>query len=618
MVGFLLCVILSMSLCLCAWSGAAEAAPGPCDARGREQVDVYGCVREIEAPQVASELAIPQLAELRHGNWVRIDLLSDPGLHMLDLGIPDAFVVRAYLVQDGKVQPVLDLGPADGFAARPVQHRSLIAPLALRQGAASVFVYDDTHVKSPVFATLLTPARLTERDTEASLFNGLIFGVMLAIGLVLTLGFNAPRQLGYRLYGAVVLANTIFIAQVEGYFFAWVWPSAPAWNMLAPGVFALAMVLCHILFAIHFLQLKRGMPLLYRVYRVYFCILVVLLVLHVLFMLDALAVLFSLIYIGIGIVGAYRGAQQRISAARLYLAGAVLQIAFPTLLLGELVFSFNPFPQFPPPSLPKFGYLGEALMFGIAVIFQINQFNARHAEQRLLRLAETEQLLQAEQAKSAAMEKAVEQQMLLASASHDISQPLASLRFAVTALNSQRATGPLTEHIDHTLQYAQSLLDELIGQARQERHLPEQIALGSMLLELGRAYTQAASDKGLRLSVCDTSLRFAGSSMMLHRILANLLANAVRYTSKGRILLGARRREDGVDVMVIDTGPGIPPSLQKLLLESAQAYGGNEKLGLGLAIVNNLCRHCHYQLRIDSAAGRGTCFSVFIPLPRAA
>jgi signal transduction histidine kinase len=105
---------------------------------------------------------------------------------------------------------------------------------------------------------------------------------------------------------------------------------------------------------------------------------------------------------------------------------------------------------------------------------------------------------------------------------------------------------------------------------------------------------------------------------LLYRILNNLVANAIRYTQQGRIVLGVRRRTNAIEIQIWDTGPGIASDTLTNLLQAfqqAEHAGQNAAgYGLGLFIVNTLCKQCGYQLKIHSRLGKGSGFCLWIPL----
>lgn len=108
--------------------------------------------------------------------------------------------------------------------------------------------------------------------------------------------------------------------------------------------------------------------------------------------------------------------------------------------------------------------------------------------------------------------------------------------------------------------------------------------------------------------------------LLLERILRNLLSNALRYTRRGSILLGARRHGRALHLMVCDTGPGIPPDKREAVFEEfckLDAGGEGGGLGLGLAIVQRMVRLLGHRIQVRSELGRGSIFIVEVPLARA-
>jgi hypothetical protein len=111
--------------------------------------------------------------------------------------------------------------------------------------------------------------------------------------------------------------------------------------------------------------------------------------------------------------------------------------------------------------------------------------------------------------------------------------------------------------------------------------------------------------------------------ILLERILFNLVANAIRYTNRGKVLIGCRRRKAAVQIEVWDIGRGIPADERKRVFGEFYRLEDSERdgkggLGLGLAIVDRLCRLLEHHLDLRSQIGRGSCFSVLVPIADAA
>jgi signal transduction histidine kinase len=103
---------------------------------------------------------------------------------------------------------------------------------------------------------------------------------------------------------------------------------------------------------------------------------------------------------------------------------------------------------------------------------------------------------------------------------------------------------------------------------------------------------------------------------MLRTVLSNLVGNAIRYTERGGVLVGWRRRGGRVAIQIVDTGIGIPADrLESIFDEFRQLQPGRgEGMGLGLWIVKRTVQMMGAKLAVRSAVGRGSCFAVEVPL----
>jgi CheY-like chemotaxis protein/anti-sigma regulatory factor (Ser/Thr protein kinase) len=145
------------------------------------------------------------------------------------------------------------------------------------------------------------------------------------------------------------------------------------------------------------------------------------------------------------------------------------------------------------------------------------------------------------------------------------------------------------------------------------------IAITPPFEQLRSEFEPIAEKQGLSLRICPSSLAVASDPMMLRRILQNLLANALRYTRAGGVVMGCRRRGDRVCIQVSDTGPGIPTAQQEAIFSEFQRgeASANDQagFGLGLSIVRRFATALGHEVRISSEVGRGSTF--FLELPRA-
>jgi Na+/proline symporter/signal transduction histidine kinase/CheY-like chemotaxis protein len=214
----------------------------------------------------------------------------------------------------------------------------------------------------------------------------------------------------------------------------------------------------------------------------------------------------------------------------------------------------------------------------------------------------------------------------LAAASHDLLQPLHAARLFTSAL-LERRPDELAGQIDSSLRSVEALLRTLLDVSKLDGGAvkPElaDVALGELLATLAREFAPIAGARGLRLDVVATRAVVRSDPALLRRILQNLLSNAIRYTERGRVLVGCRRAAGELRIEVWDTGPGIPEDKRDEIFEEFRRLhpggaAGERGLGLGLAIVERIARVLGTRVEVRSEPGRGSCFSVAAPLAIAA
>jgi PAS domain S-box-containing protein len=212
----------------------------------------------------------------------------------------------------------------------------------------------------------------------------------------------------------------------------------------------------------------------------------------------------------------------------------------------------------------------------------------------------------------------------LAAASHDLRQPLQALAMFSSALDHHVATPQgrtIVRSMKTSLHGMEEMLDSLLDMSRLDagamRPEPQVFLINDILERLEAECRQQATAAGLHLIFVPSSAVVRSDPKLLSRIIGNLLSNAVRYTRQGRILVGCRHRRNSVRVMVCDTGPGIPES-QRLAIfgefHQGDVSGRGAGMGLGLSIVQRFARLLGHRIEVRSVEGRGSTFSVEVPL----
>lgn len=259
----------------------------------------------------------------------------------------------------------------------------------------------------------------------------------------------------------------------------------------------------------------------------------------------------------------------------------------------------------------------------------LNQM-AEHLEQgrdeleRRVALATSELRSKKEEAETATLAKS----RFLAAASHDLRQPIHALGMFVARLEQlphDRETRHLIANLVASVRAMQDLLDALLDISRLEAHavkvMVQPFQLSQLFEQLRGALMPVAAEKGLRLRLRASELWVMSDPALLHRILLNLVSNALRYTVQGGVLVGCRLQRGSTQVWieVWDSGVGIAPEHQQDIFREFYQIGNLERdrskgLGLGLNIVDRTARLLGHRLQLCSLPGHGTRFRIEVPV----
>jgi len=284
------------------------------------------------------------------------------------------------------------------------------------------------------------------------------------------------------------------------------------------------------------------------------------------------------------------------------------------------------------------GYRNAALgvlwiaVLGYVLLFVERQARAVAAQIRLR--VENEQLVDelkhqntaAEQARLHAEEASRSKSRFFAAANHDLRQPLHSLGLFATALRNGSAGRSGIKLVDQILLCTESLeqlFDNLLdisrldaGQVQVKR---ESVPVDQVLDRLRSTFSVPAQEKGLRLRVRHSKAVVLTDSTLLFRMLSNFVSNAIRYTNQGGVIVACRKRGRKILIEVWDSGLGIPAEQHERIFEEFYQLNNPERdrtrgLGLGLATVRRIATLLEHPLKITSIPGRGSRFSIEVPL----
>ncbi len=229
-------------------------------------------------------------------------------------------------------------------------------------------------------------------------------------------------------------------------------------------------------------------------------------------------------------------------------------------------------------------------------------------------------------AKAKADDANLDKTRFLAAASHDILQPLNAARLYTSTLVERKRRGEdgqIIRNVDASLEAVEEILGTLLDISRLDAGAmkPElsDFALDGLLMQLKLEFEPMAHDKSLEFHVLPSSLWVRSDRRLLRRVLQNFISNAIKYTDKGRVVLGCRRRPEGqIEVQIYDTGPGIEKDTHPLIFKELQRLptntAGTQGLGLGLSIVERIGRILDHDIQLHSRAGHGSVFSIMLPV----
>ncbi|MCA8891270.1 MAG: PAS-domain containing protein [Hyphomonas sp.] len=211
----------------------------------------------------------------------------------------------------------------------------------------------------------------------------------------------------------------------------------------------------------------------------------------------------------------------------------------------------------------------------------------------------------------------------LAAASHDLLQPLNAARLFLGSIRADEQGQTLVSRADKAIQSADELIRGLLDISRLDHGSiapkPVQLPVAPLLEDLVEEAMPMAEQAGIGIRIAPTSLVVEADPDFLKSILRNFISNARRYTREGAVLVGARRRGNMARIEVWDTGPGIRADSLPLVFEEFRRFEDTDNTGirgagLGLPVSKRLADLMEADINIRSVPGRGSVFSVTVPL----
>lgn len=247
----------------------------------------------------------------------------------------------------------------------------------------------------------------------------------------------------------------------------------------------------------------------------------------------------------------------------------------------------------------------------------------------------SQELLVAERNYTRARELASLRQRQLATASHDLKQPIMSLRMNFDSL-AEHAAPEVRQRLKEAFDYMEALsndylkettpdldedgqndadlIDDTCTTAEKAEADAQEVYKVSLVLEtVHQMFNEEAISKGLELRCVSSGKKIAVPPLILMRIVSNLVSNAVKYTERGSVLIGVRDRGQAVDLCVVDTGPGMDGNEIEAFAQAYNKGANSQGHGLGLSVCFELSKQNDLDLTCHSEKGKGTRFTLRIP-----
>ncbi|MEP3051019.1 MAG: sensor histidine kinase [Erythrobacter sp.] len=526
---------------------------------------------------------------------------------------------------------LLNVDQETHFDERPIESQYLVAPLWMEEGErAQILVGMRSSTGSWMPVTFATAERMRTAHMQEARFNWVITGAMLALMIVaLAMG----RLVGWRLslaFGAYVGFSALFVANNEGYLHRFVWPDA-MWLFEPVNMLLLVGIMLALLqFARLFSELPSRFP---RINRVVLALQIVLLLIGVvavpLWQSDtARWIVFA--YVRVVAIAyfvmawlAWRG---KVLGAFPFVIGS-LAILFTVMAMTAVLIMPGRYAMTVVLDYFHATVLFETMAFFIAIVVRMlaMQRNLNRSLQAEVvatqeKLAMAEQLQQSRSRYDVAREKAEAMRARLASTSHDLQQPILSLRQDLRRLadRDEEASGKLAAALDYLEAVTNSGLEDSTPQDNpQAGEKPDEgtetFAASVVLDNCAAMFRAEAETGGVELHVRTGDIVVHTDPVALMRAVSNLISNALKHASPTKVLVSAKRHGDHVAISVIDNGRGMSADEIRQLSAPYAKGADSEGHGLGMALVREFAQHPNHDLRIRSRTGGGTAIALHVP-----
>lgn len=555
--------------------------------------------------------------------WLRVklrNLKDEPILVRFDTRRVAFKSMQFFLTPDnGKtITQFLDYTYKAPFSERPVDHRILVADAELAPLEETVlYVHYEGLYNSVLPMRISHPAAFERADKHEMFWASNFYGL---IGATFFLTIITWWLTGWRLsvsFGLFLIASLLSVWSVEGYIDQLIIPTKNAITAHLTDSIYLWTYAAILLLSRNLFDLRRKAPVLDRLLRWAIIAIFAISLFHLFIGIDSRNVFVPIaltsrvasmaLHAAVGIWAVYH----REKGGSIFTMSAVLLTIASAYMVTDETFGF---PYGGIPFTLRWLVTIEVIAFATAIVLNVASVKRERdaaliADLRTTRekLRLNEALRDSQTAYETARRRAFEYRNRLQSVSHDILQPLGSLKAALQQ-NMPKESGS-NKHLNEAFEYLEALAHENLPAANQRPdsdEAPKETPIEFVLDSIIAMFASEAAEKGLELKRninLDTSA--AEDPVLLMRAVSNLVANGIRYTQRGVVTLTAFQSDEGVTIEVSDTGPGLSQDQIQSVMQRGVSGATSDGSGLGLSIVQDSIAAMGGVFEIRSTPGQG-------------
>ena len=573
----------------------------------------------------------PRFGYTRDRIWLRFEIENlEDRQRDLRLWVRENFFqfFAVYVVRDdGRIDTVEDLTPQSAFSERPIAFPQLVAPFDLDASEkATVLIRYVSGGSSEAKMTLNSRENFELQTTQITAKKFVFYGMMTIMVVAALIAFLVLRRAVFPAYAAYAGSILMYIVHADGTGFQYLWPNAPWFNTNASLVWGSSFIIFGAVYTRLFLETAKYHPIMNKVLYAVIATAVGLDI-YALFdtqMAKKLMVLFALISIVACISAGVVAAMKRFKMVRFFMF-AWIGGAFAALLMTVQHWIGLDISQEQQLDFMRLVMVLDAALMGLAIADRYLQERALRQAALHENLAQTREnldlsrRLQALENRYAEAEEAARDRDIVAqNALHDLRQPLNALRLTVNSITGDGNNVEGWATAEASLDYLENLLTEQVSINAEKPAVTEMISLPELLSTIHAMFVEDAQQKDMKLILEGDTPKVDVPALQVMRILSNLIANAIKYSSEGSIHLKAVRTGDTIRVEVRDQGPGLTQQEFQLAIKREVRLERNsqsvEGQGFGLAIANDLAQSLEFDLELVTPNSRGAAISLSIPV----